>query len=35
MSLGYGMYNTDNHLYEPADAFTRHLRNGGAGTSTG
>ena len=25
MSLGYGMYDADNHLYEPADAFTRHL----------
>jgi predicted TIM-barrel fold metal-dependent hydrolase len=25
MSLGYGMYDADNHLYEVADAFTRHL----------
>lgn len=25
MSLGYGMYDADNHLYEADDAFTRHL----------
>ena len=25
MSLGYRMYDADNHLYEAADAFTRHL----------
>ena len=25
MSLGYAMYDADNHLYETADAFTRHL----------
>src|SRR5262245_4341144 len=25
MSLGYGIYDADNHLYEAADAFTRHL----------
>jgi predicted TIM-barrel fold metal-dependent hydrolase len=25
MSLGYGMYDADNHLYESHDAFTRHL----------
>ena len=25
MSLGYAMYDADNHLYETLDAFTRHL----------
>jgi len=25
MSLGYGMFDADNHLYEAQDAFTRHL----------
>ncbi len=25
MSLGYAMYDADNHLYEAQDAFTRHL----------
>src|SRR5262245_44484890 len=25
MTLGYGMYDADNHLYESHDAFTRHL----------
>jgi predicted TIM-barrel fold metal-dependent hydrolase len=25
MSLGYGMFDADNHLYETSDAFTRHL----------
>ena len=25
MSLGYRMYDADNHLYESSDAFTRHL----------
>jgi hypothetical protein len=25
VDLGYGMYDADNHLYESADAFTRHL----------
>ncbi len=25
MSLGYGMFDADNHLYESHDAFTRHL----------
>ncbi|HVX21395.1 MAG TPA: amidohydrolase family protein [Acidimicrobiales bacterium] len=25
MTLGYRMYDADNHLYETADAFTRHL----------
>ena len=25
ISLGYGIYDADNHLYEALDAFTRHL----------